>query len=104
MCIRDRFSPCEGTWALQSSGGTIAVSYTHLDVYKRQNQVSGVVLGAGERTTPTDNSVSGVNYRKKSRGGENTRNSIHQLTEEHRVPAGHQTTNKDDRVVNNNKI
>ena len=43
-------------------------------------QVNGIVLGAGEKIMPTDNSVSGVNYPEKSRGEENPRNSIHQLT------------------------
>ena len=68
------------------------------------NQVNGVVLGAGVRTTPTDNSVSGVNYQKKIRGGEKTQSSIYRQTEEHRVPAERQTTNRDGRVVNNNRI
>ena len=47
------------------------------------NQVSGVVLGVGERITPTDNSVSGVNYQKKIRGEEKTQNSIYPVSYTH---------------------
>ena len=67
------------------------------------NQVNGVVLGAGERTTPTDSSVSGVNYQKKIRGGEKTRSSIYQQTEEHRVPAERHTTDVYKRQIYDNK-